>query len=260
MSEFRGAILDVDGTIVLGDRSIPGAGDAVAALRDAGLELLLFSNNPTKRQEHYAERLGSHGIEIDPDRFLTAATVTAEYLADRHAADDLLVIGEPGLVELLRERDLALGAAPDEADAVVGSIDRKFDYDQLAEALWALDDDGVDFLGTDPDVTIPAEDHLVPGTGAILGAISAATGREPDRILGKPSDAAIEAALERLGVPAESVLVVGDRLDTDIEMGERAGMTTALVLTGVTDQEDVAASDVTPDHVLESIADVEELL
>jgi len=260
MSEYRGAILDVDGTIVLGDRSIPGAGDAVAALRDAGLELLLFSNNPTKRQDHYAERLGTHGIEIDPDRFLTAATVTAEYLADRHAADELLVIGEPGLVELLRERDLALGADPDEADAVVASIDRKFDYDRLTQALWALDDDAVDFLGTDPDVTIPAEDHLVPGSGAILGAISAATGRDPDRILGKPSDAAIEAALDRLGVPAESVLVVGDRLDTDIAMGERAGMTTALVLTGVTDREDAAASDVSPDYVLESIGEVEELL
>ncbi|HMB50868.1 MAG TPA: HAD-IIA family hydrolase [Natronoarchaeum rubrum] len=260
MSEFRGAILDVDGTIVLGDRSIPGAGDAIDALRNAGLELLLFSNNPTKRQDHYAERLASHDIEIDASRFLTAATVTAEYLADAHAEDDLLVIGEPGLTSLLRERDLALGAAPDEADAVVGSIDRKFDYDQLAEALWALDDDGVDFLGTDPDVTIPSEDRLVPGTGAILGAISAAAGREPDRILGKPSEAATEAALDRLGVPAESVLVVGDRLDTDIQLGERAGMTTALVLTGVTDRDDVAASDVTPDHVLESIADVEELL
>lgn len=259
MSEFRGAILDVDGTIVLGDESIPGAGDAVAALRDAGLELLLFSNNPTKRQDHYAERLGSHGIEIAPSRFLTAATVTAEFLADHYADDDLLVIGEPGLMDLLRERNLDIGAAPDAADAVVASIDRKFDYDRLTDALWALDDD-VDYLGTDPDVTIPVEDRLVPGSGAILGAISAATDREPDRILGKPADAAIEAALDRLGVPAESVLVVGDRLDTDIAMGERAGMTTAVVLTGVTDRDDVAASDVAPDHVLESIGEVEGLL
>lgn len=260
MSEYRGAVLDVDGTIVLGDRSVPGAVDAVAALREAGLELLLFSNNPTKRQDHYAERLGSHGFEIAPSQFLTAATVTAEYLGDRHADDDLLVIGEPELVELLRERDLALGAAPDEADAVVASIDRKFDYDRLTDALWALDDDAVDFLGTDPDATIPVEDRLVPGSGAILGAISAASGREPGRVLGKPSDAAIEAALDRLGVPPESVLVVGDRLDTDIAMGERAGMTTAVVLTGVTDREDVAASSVTPDYVLDSIAEVEELL
>ncbi|SNZ03315.1 4-nitrophenyl phosphatase [Natronoarchaeum philippinense] len=260
MSAYRGAILDVDGTIVLGDQSIPGAADAVDVLRDAGLDLLLFSNNPTKRRDHYADRLADHGIEIDPSRFLTAATVTAEYLDEHHAGDDLLVVGEPGLEDLLVERDLALGAGPDDADAVVASIDREFHYDRLTEALWALEDDSAAFLSTDPDVTIPVEDHLVPGSGAIVGAIEAATGRQPDRVLGKPADTAIDAALERLGVPPESVLVVGDRLDTDIALGERAGMTTALVLTGVTDREDIDDAEITPDHVLESIAEVEELL
>lgn len=260
MSAYRGAILDVDGTIVLGDQTISGAAAAVDDLRDAGLELLLFSNNPTKRQDHYADRLGSHGIEIDPSSFLTAATVTADYLVDRHADDDLLVIGEPGLRDLLRERDLALGAGPEDADVVVASIDRKFDYDRLTDALRALGDEDVRFLGTDPDVTIPTDEHLVPGSGAIIGAISSATGRDPERVLGKPADTAIEAALDRLDLPAESVLVVGDRLDTDIALGERAGMTTALVLSGVTDRADVDASDVQPDHVLESVADVNELL
>ena len=260
MSAFEGAILDVDGTIVRGDESIAGAADAVERLRTAGIELLLFSNNPTKRQVHYAERLGTHGIEIDPGRFLTAATVTADYLEADHADDDLLVIGEPGLRDLLRERGLAVDAGPDDADVVVASIDRKFDYDRLTDALWALEDESVAFVGTDPDTTIPVERRSIPGSGAIINAISGVVDRDPDRVLGKPSDAAIDAALDLLDAPAESVLVVGDRLDTDIALGQRAGMTTALVLSGVTDREDVETADVQPDHVLESIAELPELL
>jgi 4-nitrophenyl phosphatase len=260
MDSIEGVILDVDGTLVRGGEALPGAAATVELLREAGLELLLLSNNPTKRQVHYADRLASHGIDIDPDRFVTAATVTAEYLADRHTADDLLVVGEPGLLELLREVGLDVDAEADAADLVVASIDRKFDYDRLTEAMWALEDDDVGFVGTDPDVTIPVEDRTIPGSGAIVGAIESVAGREPDRILGKPSETAVDAALERFEAPADSLLVVGDRLDTDIALGERAGMTTALVLTGVTDRDDVAASDVQPDHVLESIADVEQLL
>lgn len=260
MSDFRAAIVDVDGTVVLGDEPIPGAAGGVERLRDAGLDLLFLSNNPTKRREQYVERLTPHGIDVDPERTLTAASVTGEYLAAEHATDDLFVIGSPGLLAGLRDRGLNVDATPPEADVVVGSMDRSFDYETMTEAMWALEDEGTTFLGTDPDMTIPTAARAEPGTGAILNAIGGVTDREPERILGKPSHTAAEAALERLGVPAEDVLVVGDRLDTDIALGQRAGMTTAVVLSGITDRADVEAASSPPDHVLESLADVGELL
>ncbi len=259
MSDFRAVIVDVDGTVVLGDDPIPGAPDGVQRLRDAGLDLLFLSNNPTKRREQYVGRLTPHGIEVDLDRTLTAASVTGEYLAAEHPNDDLFVIGSPGLLAGLRDRGLNVDATPAEADVVVGSMDRSFDYETMTRAMWALDG-GTTFLGTDPDMTIPTTERAEPGTGAILHALGGVTDRQPDRILGKPSRTAADAALDRLGVPAEDVLVIGDRLDTDIELGRRAGMTTAVVLSGITDRSDIDESAYTPDHILDSIADVDELL
>jgi len=259
MSDFRAVIVDVDGTVVLGDDPIPGAPDGVQRLRDAGLDLLFLSNNPTKRREQYVGRLTPLGIDVDPDRTLTAASVTGEYLADEHPDDDLFVIGSPGLLDGLRDRGLNVDATPAEADVVLGSMDRSFDYETMTRAMWALDD-GTTFLGTDPDMTIPTAERAEPGTGAILHALGGVTDRQPDRILGKPSRTAADAALDRLGVPAEDVLVIGDRLDTDIELGRRAGMTTAVVLSGITDRSDIDEAESTPDHILPSIADVDELL
>lgn len=260
MTAYRGVVVDVDGTVVRGDSPIPGASDGVEALRDAGVELLFFSNNPTKRRAAYVDRLAPHGITVSDDRTLTAASVTGDFLAAHHADDALFVIGEPALLEGLSERGLRIGASPDTADVVVASMDRSFDYDTLTEAMWALEDETTRFIGTDPDMTIPTEERAEPGTGAILHAITGVTGREPDRILGKPSSTAADAALNRLGLPPEDVLVVGDRLDTDIALGEDAGMTTAVVLTGITDRTDIDASPITPDYVLDSLGEVEQLL
>ncbi len=144
---------------------------------------------------------------------------------------------------------------------MLGSFDRNFSFGTLWESLRALED-GVPFYGTDPDATIPVDDGEMPGTGAVLAAMAAVAGREADAILGKPSSIAAAAAMERLDADPRNVLVVGDRLDTDIALGNRAGMETALVLTGVTDRADLADTDADtePDHVLESLAAVETLL
>lgn len=260
MSDVRAVVVDVDGTVVLGDEPIPGATPAIRRLREAGLEVLFLSNNPTKRREQYVDRLAPHGIDVDPERTLTAASITGEYLAAEHADDDIFVVGSSGLLAGLRERGLAVDASPAEADIVLGSMDRAFDYGTLSRAMWALDDADTTFLGTDPDMTIPTADRAEPGTGAILHAIGGVTGREPDRILGKPSPVAASTVLDRLGVPAEDVLVVGDRLDTDIELGRRAGMSTAVVLSGITDRRDVDAADPAPDYVLDSLAEIDRVL
>ncbi len=259
MSDFRAAIVDVDGTVVLGDDPISGAPEGVQRLRDAGLDIVFLSNNPTKRREQYVDRLTPHGIHVDPGQTLTAASVTGEYLAEEHVSDDLFVIGSSGLLNGLRRRGLNVDTTPSNADVLLVSMDRSFDYETMTEAMWALDEETT-FLGTDPDMTIPTPERPEPGTGAILHAVAGVTGREPERILGKPSRTAADAALDRLGVPPEDVLVIGDRLDTDIELGRRAGMTTAVVLSGITDRSDIDDAEQTPDHVLDSLGDIDTLL
>jgi HAD superfamily hydrolase (TIGR01450 family) len=146
---------------------------------------------------------------------------------------------------------------------LLGSWTNDFDYYDMMDAMDAVEEDTV-FLGSDPDRVVPHDDgRLIPGSGAIVGALARTVGREPDRILGKPSDFARDLALERLGLTAAGAtdcLVVGDRLDTDLLLGERAGMTTVLVLSGVTDRADLADSDVAPDYVLETMGEVERVL
>jgi len=158
----------------------------------------------------------------------------------------------------LRERGLAVTDDPDAATVVLGSFDREFHYDRLAESLWALEDADA-FFGTDPDRTVPTDDRPIPGSGAIVAAMAGVAEREPDAMLGKPSHFARRTALERLGTDPTRTLVVGDRLDTDVAL---AGddMASALVLTGVDGRDDVADTGPRPTHVLESLADVGDAL
>ena len=257
---YRGVVLEVDGTVVRGDDPIPGAAEGLDRLQAAGCRRLFVSNNPTKRPPAYADRLRRAGFDVAAEEIVTAGTVTTTYLADRHADDALFVVGEPALVEQLTDAGLTVVTDGTRADTVVLSIDRSFDYDRLCAAFRACDHRDVTLVGTDPDMVIPAAEGDVPGSGAIINAVAGVVGRDPDVVLGKPSDPALRIVGDRLGVPPSECLVVGDRLDTDIALGDRAGMTTALVRTGVTDDDDVARSDVTPDYVLDSLAEVDRLL
>ncbi|WP_136715129.1 HAD-IIA family hydrolase [Halorientalis salina] len=258
---YRGVVLDLDGTVYRGSDPLPGAVDAIDSLRAADLSVLFFSNNPTETRLDYVDRLGEMGIAVDVEEVLSAGTVTTDYLTDEHADDDLFLIGSPALREQFETAGLTLTEDATAADVLVASWDREFDYGSMTAGLRGLQDEDTVFVGSDPDRVVPAgEDSLIPGSGAIIGAIEAAADRAVDRVMGKPSPEAVEAATDALGVPPEDCLLVGDRLDTDIALGERAGMTTVLVLTGITDRSDVEESEFTPDHVMESLADVPALL
>jgi len=254
-SEVRGVVVDLDGTVYRGDTLVRGAAEAVRTLRDRGVRVCFCSNNPTKTPAEYVARLAGMGIGADESLILPASTVTRDYLRENHADESTYLVGSGSLGSHLRESGQRLVDDPRDASVFVSSWDEAFDYDTLNDALAGIDDETT-FLGTDPDRTVPTGDGLMPGSGAITGSIARTVGREPDHVLGKPSPEAAEAALDRLGVPAENCLVVGDRLDTDLAMGERFGMETALVLTGVARSGDVPDSDVDPDLVLDSLADL----
>jgi len=256
-----GVVVDLDGTVYRAGEPIPGAVEAIERLRELGIAVIFCSNNPTKTPTEYAERLGSMGIECDPEDVVPASTVTRDYLREHHPDDPTYLVGAPSLRTYLEDAglDIVDTAA---ASVLVASWDETFDYDEMQVALDCIDEDTT-FLGTDPDRTVPDDGGLMPGSGAVIAAVAGTVGRDPDRVLGKPSDEAADAVLDRLGLPAERCLVVGDRLDTDLAMGASRGMTTALVGTGVTDVTAISNGTgsgqygaVDPDYVLDSLADL----
>ncbi len=258
-SIYEGAVLDLDGTVYRGDEALPGAADAISRLRDRGIETLFFSNNPTKSREAYAERLAGFEIETAPQEVLSAGTVTTRYLVDEHDDDSVFLIGDSGLKAQFESADVDLVDDATAAEVLVVSWTSEFDYGDLLAGYRAIDA-GAAFYGTDPDRLIPAAEGMVPGSGAIVNAVAGTAERDPVKVLGKPSIEAQRAALDVLDLPPERCFVVGDRLNTDIALGERAGMTTVLVRTGVATDADLDESDVQPDHVIDSIADVDEVL
>ena len=257
---LNGAVVDLDGTVYRGGTLIEGARNGVESLRAAGLSLLFFSNNPTKDGRTYVDHLSGLGIDARPGEAASAGDVTTSYLRANHGDDGVLFVGADGLRDQLGAADVRLTEDPADTDVLLGSWTPSFGYEDMNAALQAVDD-GTTFLGTDPDRTFPGENgSLEPGSGAIIDALAATVGKQPDTILGKPSEQALALATERLDAPPDECLVVGDRLSTDLAMGARAGMTTVLVLTGVCDRTDVSTSDVDPDFVIDRLGDIDDVV
>jgi HAD superfamily hydrolase (TIGR01450 family) len=257
---LRGVVLDLDGTVYHGDNLLPGVDALVETVRRRDCSLCFFSNNPTHDGADYIRRLQGLGVDAREGEACSSGQVTSEFLHTEHAGDEVLVIGSDAVREQVRATDAVVTERPGAADVLLASWTDAFHYQDLVDALRTVGD-GTTFLGTDPDRTFPDENgDPVPGSGAIIRAVAGVVDRDPDQILGKPSPVAVSAAEERLGCGAEEALVVGDRLDTDIRMGERSGMTTVLVTTGVSDRADVDHSDVTPDYVVDSLSEVEPIV
>ncbi len=259
MKHYQGYIFDLDGTIYLSERIIPGAPETIAGLRQRGCGVVFLTNKPLERRQAYAEKLTRLGIPASPDEVINSSLVLARYLAREMAGTTVFAIGEPPLLEELTAAGLRLSETPEEIEVVIASFDRTFDYRKLNIGFQALRR-GARFLATNPDRTCPIEGGEIPDAGAVIGALEGCSGRKLELVVGKPSALIVEMVLEQLQLPANVCLMVGDRLETDILMGRQAGMSAALVLSGVTRREDIPHSPVQPDHVLESIAGLSDLI
>lgn len=260
---------DLDGVIYRGSLLLPHVPETLADLERRGLPLRFVTNNSTKHRREVAQILRDLGVPAEPEQVLSSAAATATWLRAHapRAAEPLhvLYLGEKGLGEELADAGFhavhALESGPEDAtraDYVVVGLDRTFNYDSLARAQAALLA-GAQFLATNGDYTYPAEEGLMPGAGAMVAAVAAASGVAPT-VMGKPHDGLAEALQADTGIPASRTLLVGDRLETDIEFGRQHGMLTALVLTGVTSAEHLADSSITPDYVLTDLAGLPGLL
>jgi arabinose operon protein AraL len=252
-----GIIFDLDGTVYRGEQLIPGAREAVETLRRRAHPIVFVTNALESHAEH-AAKLTRLNLPAHPDEVIGATLILMRYLS-RHMPDaTLFAISDPVLLGQL-STNFRLSEDPEEIDVVIASCDQTFDFRKLNIAFQALRR-GARFLATNGDATYPVPGGELPDAGAVIGALEGCSRRKVELIAGKPSPLMVEAALERLGRPAGECLMVGDSLETDILMGHRAGMTTVLVLTGVTRRADLAHAPVQPDFVLQSIAEVPRLL
>ncbi len=259
MQKFRGYIFDLDGTVYLGDNAIPGAVQTIAALRAQGCGVVFLSNKPLQPREVYAKKLTRLGIPTPTDDVINSSQVLTQYLVQEMADATVFIIGEQPLLDEMAAAGLMISDNPGEIDVVVASFDRTFDYRKLDIGYQALRL-GARFFATNADRTCPIEGGDIPDAAAVIGALEGCSGRKVELVAGKPSAMIVDMVLKVLDLNANDCLMVGDRLETDILMGNQAGMSTALVLTGVTKREDLANSSVLPKFVLNSISEINDSL
>ncbi|MDQ3654004.1 MAG: HAD-IIA family hydrolase [Chloroflexota bacterium] len=249
--QAQGFVFDMDGVLYRGDQPLPGVTEILDALAIRNRHVMLATNNSMSTPESYVAKLSRMGIEVPAEAILTSALATRDYLLETLPAEaGIFVIGMPALREQLFGGTTfrAIQFGEEQPDAVVLGLDVGFTYDKLKEATAAIRG-GAQFIATNSDATLPTENGLVPGAGSIVAAVATASGQVP-LVIGKPETPLLVQSLHRMAVPAHEAVMIGDRLDTDILAGHRAGMLTVLVLTGVSTREEVSHAAVRPDIVV----------
>ncbi|WP_181035144.1 HAD-IIA family hydrolase [Arthrobacter sp. B0490] len=253
---YDGVLADLDGVVYAGPHAIAGATDALERLAAEGKRLAYVTNNASRSSEQVSAHLRELGAPATADQVFGSAQAGAELLARQVAVGStVLVVGSETLADVVRAQGLTVvGSADDRPDAVIQGFAPTIGWKDLAEAAYAVAA-GATWVATNTDMSIPQQRGIAPGNGTLVAAVAAATGKSP-LIAGKPGAVLFENAARHSGV--ERALVVGDRLDTDILGGNRAGMATALVLTGVDTVRTALAADVAerPDFLLASLGEL----
>ncbi|WP_066586720.1 HAD-IIA family hydrolase [Cellulomonas timonensis] len=249
-------LTDMDGVLVHEGTALPGAAEFVRALRDADRPFLILTNNSIYTARDLRARLAATGIDVPEGAIWTSALATAQFLADQVPDGSAYAIGEAGLTTALYEIGYTLTES--DPDYVVLGETRTYSFEAITRAI-RLIKGGARFIATNPDVTGPSPEGDLPATGAVAAMITAATGRQP-YFVGKPNPMMFRSALNRIDAHSETTAMIGDRMDTDVVAGIEAGLQTFLVLTGSTSAADVEKFPFRPSHVVDSIANLVDLV
>lgn len=262
---IKALIFDLDGVVYLGKTIIPGASEAIEYARKKGIGTYFLTNAGTRSRKGRMERLKEFGITAKENEVYTSSYLVARYITTHYSSKGkkpvVFYIGEKGVHEELENAGIVIANETDsKPNIVVVGLQRNITYEKFVIAFRALID-GAEFIATNVDSTFPVEDGLKPGAGAFVKFLEYPSGKTPI-IVGKPSTYAIEAIIEEHKLKKEEVAIVGDRLDSDIEVGKRAGIHTILVLSGVTKKKDLEklSKKEMPDQVIGSVAELKNLI
>lgn len=245
-------LTDMDGVLHREGDMIPGADEFISRLRAEEIPFMVLTNNSMQTPRDLSAKLTRMGLHIEPERIWTSATATAKFLSQQAGEASAYVIGEAGLTTALHEMGWIL--TDSDPDFVVLGETRTYSFEALTTAC-NLILRGSRFIATNPDLTGPGPNGVIPATGSVAAMITAVTGRDPYYV-GKPNPVMMRSALNTLGVHSENTVMIGDRMDTDIKAGMEAGMRTVLVRTGISDDAEIARYPYRPTAIVDSVADL----
>ena len=246
----------MDGTIYLGNELFPFTKDFLKKVEDTGREYYFFTNNSSKSQQAYIEKLARLGIQIKKEQMMISSHVIIKYLKEYYDKKSIYVVGTPSLIQEFESFDMNL--TEEDPDIVVLGFDTTLTYEKLSKACHYIRN-GCTYFGINPDWNCPMEGGtFIPDCGSMAKLIEASTGKFPE-FFGKPSKHTLDYIIKETGYQPEEIAMVGDRLYTDIAVADGSDVTSILVLSGESTREDVEKSDVKPDVVVENLVEICEL-
>lgn len=252
LQNIRCFLFDMDGTVFLGGRLLPGAQDLLASLESRQVPYFFLTNNSSRSRGDYLDKLTRLGLSVRLEQIFSAGQATALYLQRRAPGGRLFLVGTPSLEAEFRQHGFTL--TDREPQYAVLGFDTTLTYDKLVR-LCDFVRRGLPYIATHPDVNCPTETGFIPDIGATIALVAASTGRQPDVVIGKPHPPILELVAEQTGFALQAIAMVGDRLYTDIALGQ-AGAYTVLVLSGETRAEDLPGSAIQPDLVVADLAEL----
>ncbi len=256
LQDVRCFVLDMDGTVYLGEKLLPGAGDFLRHLEERGCDYVFLTNNSSRDAAYYAEKLARLGIACDAANILTSGEATALYLKNEKRCNSVYLVGTPVLEKEFLRHGFRL--TDNEPDYVVLGFDTSLTYEKLVTAC-DLIRNGKPYIATHPDFNCPTENGYIPDCGAMMALIEASTGRKP-QVVGKPNKEIVTALLKKKNAALSEMAIIGDRLYTDIATGCNAGIKSVLVLSGESKINDVAVSPFKPDYIFDNLGGLKNAL
>ncbi len=253
LREIKAFALDMDGTIYLGERLFPFTRAFLARVEETGRQCFFLTNNSSKSTHAYVQKLARLGVESEPEKIVTSGHATVSLLKRQYPGKRVYLLGTEALKAEFMRAGVTLDA--EDPEVAVLAFDTELTYPKLCKFCDCVRD-GLPYIATHPDINCPAESGFIPDAGSFIELIRASTGRMPDTIAGKPFRPIVDELLERTGLMAHEIAMVGDRLYTDIKTGLDHGLVSILVLTGETDEIMLKKSEIRPDLVFASLEEM----
>lgn len=247
---IKAVVFDLDGTLYVGNTPVPGAAKKIEELRKKGIVVLFLTNAGTRSRKSIVTKLAGLGFSAKEDEIYCGSYLLARYVTEHYPGRKVFIVGERGMLEECEWLGVPLTESG--SDIVAVCLDRAFNYEKLSKALTEILN-GAIIIASNNDATYPTENGQMPGAGSLVAAIERASGKKA-HVVGKPGTYTMGLIEREHHLKKDEILVVGDRLDTDIKFAKDSGVKSALVLTGIAKRNDI--KEIRPDYVFESVAEL----